>query len=71
MTDPQFPNYQNPATLTVTEQPGTIPHGIPLADPKYHKPLFKLAKLMMKPKVKHGLPKVKAGRKGRKKVAFH
>lgn len=41
MTDeptPQFPNYQPPNT------------GIPVADPKFHKPLYKMMGLMLKPK---------------------
>lgn len=68
---PEFPNYQNDVTLPASTQPPPVPHGIPLADPKYHKPLYKLAKLMMKPKTKIRAPKVKTGRRGKKKVAFH
>jgi len=36
---PQFPNYQPPN-----------PKGIPVADPKFGKPLYKLMKVMLKPR---------------------
>lgn len=70
MNSPEFPNYPQDVTLPL-EKTSPVPHGIPVADPKYGKPLYKLARLMMKPKAKRGLPKVKSGRKGKKKVAFH
>lgn len=51
----QFPNYQKPA-------------GIPVADPKYSKHLFKLARMMMKPKIK-SFPK-KMTHKIHKKIKY-
>jgi len=72
MSTPQFPNYSNPAALPAAWQPGSTPQGQPeFVSTKFHKPLMKLAKLMMKPKVKMKSPKIKTGRKLKKKVAFH
>lgn len=39
ISTPQFPNYQPPN-----------PQGVPLADPKFHKPLYKMLGMMLKPK---------------------
>lgn len=42
---PQFPHYPNNAELPGPESP--VPHGIPFVDNKYHKPLYKMMKMMM------------------------
>lgn len=57
---PQFPNYQTEAQLP-TNHGGIVPPGVQMADPKYHKPLYKMMKKLMTKRVKP-MPKRKKTR---------
>lgn len=58
-----------PTSFLQYEPPkAAIPQGLPLADPKAHKPLYKMIKSLLKPRVKH--PKVRQP-KWKKKHSFH
>lgn len=47
------------------EQPRLYPKGIPVADAGFHKPLYKMAKMLMRPKTNRQV--VKISRRNRKK----
>ncbi len=58
-----FPHYPSPPPA---------PQGIPVADPKFHRPLYKLMKLMLQPRTKafKTLPR-QSKRTKRKTVKFY
>lgn len=47
------------------------PSGIPVATPKFHSPLYKLAKLMIKPRPKLAIKKVGKHKTTKKKQKFY
>lgn len=57
-------------TLLPKEQPPPNPHGIPVADPAFHKPLYKMAKMLLKPKQRN-IVKIKHKARKKRRKAFY